>query len=324
MSLDIECLKVSPDSISGWLHLAPALLRTHLTSAVTSQADPDSSLLAWGLTIKSKNLDRPVKVALVLADCDEVTNEADELIDVLSIYSIIVAKKFRRFGFAKHLLGHVITWAKNVGLDGVRLPIPLESKYLEALRSLTPSDAGWIASAGQVVANFSDSESAYELLQRLERSAKLRSRNANWEITSFPDLPNKALQDRIPYAKERGWQVPWDPASGDHRWTPCQKHSRLALCDGEIIGWMITNLVDSNSLHYAKFWIDPGWEKSGAPFALLAEVVRSAHFSDPKDRIKNARFISFVDNYRHHHWMMQKVRPVCDRWMEIANHDLLF
>ena len=98
----------------------------------------------------------------------------------------------------------------------------------------------------------------------------------------------------------------------------------IGIMRWEIIGWMITNLVDSNSLHYAKFWIDPGWEKSGAPFALLAEVVRSAHFSDPQDRIKNARFISFVDNYRHHHWMMQKVRPVCDRWMEIANHDLLF
>ena len=139
MSFDIECLKVSPDSISGWLHLAPALLRTHLTSAATSPADSDSSLLSWGLTIKSKNLDRPVKVALVLADCDEVTNEADELIDVLSIYSIIVAKKFRRFGFARHLLGYVITWAKDVGLDGVRLPVPLESKYLEALKSLTPS-----------------------------------------------------------------------------------------------------------------------------------------------------------------------------------------
>ena len=57
MSLNIECLKVSPGYISGWLHLAPSLLRTHLTSSPTSQADPDSSLLAWGLTIKAKNLD---------------------------------------------------------------------------------------------------------------------------------------------------------------------------------------------------------------------------------------------------------------------------
>ena len=93
MSLNIECLKVSPDDISEWLHLAPALLRIHLISAATSQADPDSSLLAWGLTIKSKNLDRPVKVALVLADCDEVTNEADELIDVLK--AMYVNKTFK-------------------------------------------------------------------------------------------------------------------------------------------------------------------------------------------------------------------------------------
>ena len=73
VSLNIECSKVSPGDISGWLHLAPSKTGTILDIIANSQVDPDSSLLAWGLTIKAKNLDRPVKVALVLADCDEVT-----------------------------------------------------------------------------------------------------------------------------------------------------------------------------------------------------------------------------------------------------------
>ena len=54
----------------------------------------------------------------------------------------------------------------------------------------------------------------------------------------------------------------------------------------EIIGWLISHFVSPDCLRYAKFWVDPGWERSGAPLAMLASVMRSAHFSQDADVFK--------------------------------------
>ena len=324
LSLNIEFVKVDYQSIAEWIHLAPVLLRDHLISQAKEASESESSLKAWGIKIKTRARGQSANVALLLGELDEDLNKDGELLELLSIYSIIVTKKLRRYGLAKSLIANVILWAKDCGLDGVRLPVPLSSQNIDALKALSPSREGWISSTGQVVGDFSDSEAAKVLLERLERSSSYQKRNASWEISEFPKLPNKLLKDRIRVSLENGWQTPWNPDGGDHRWTPCAEYSRLAWDKGEIIGWLITSLVNHNSLHYAKLWVDPGWEKSGAAFAMLSQVVRSAHFANNGKRIKKARFISFNDNYRHHKWMQQKVKPICDKWSEIDNRDFLF
>jgi len=324
LSLNIEYIKIGHENIDEWLHLAPILLQDHLIAQKAEGYDSNSSLLAWGVKIKTSKQKNVANVALLIGEIDVIINKDGNLLELLSIYSIVVAKKLRRYGLARCLIANVILWSKDYGLDGVRLPIPLSSKNINALRSLSRSEEGWISTTGHVVGNVIDSEATKVLLERLERSSSYQRRTASWKITEFPKLPSKIIENRIAFSKEKGWQTPWDPASGDHRWTPCREYSRLAWHNGEIIGWLITSLVSHDSLHYSKLWVDPGWEKSGAAFAMLSEVVRSAHFANDGQRIKNARFISFNDNYRHHHWMKQKIRPICDKWSEIDNRDFLF
>ena len=147
-------------------------------------------------------------MALLLGEIDVIINKDGNLLELLSIYSIVVAKKLRRYGLARCLIANVILWSKDYGLDGVRLPIPLSSKNINALRSLSRSEEGWISTTGHVVGNVIDSEATKVLLERLERSSSYQRRTASWKITEFPKLPSKIIENRIAFSKEKGWQTP--------------------------------------------------------------------------------------------------------------------
>ena len=117
---------------------------------------------------------------------------------------------------------------------------------------------------------------------------------------------------------------PWNPDDEDYQWQPADKYSRLLLNQEEIVGWLITHFVSPDCLRYAKFWVDPGWEHSGAPLAMLASVMRSAHFSGNADVIPKGCFISHPSSHQLHNWTKKQFRPVSDSWVEIENRDLLF
>ena len=105
---------------------------------------------------------------------------------------------------------------------------------------------------------------------------------------------------------------------------PAARYSRLLRHQGKIVGWLITHFVSPDCLRYAKFWVDLGWERSGAPLAMLASVMRSAHFSGDADVIPKGCFISHPSNHMLHHWVAKQFKPVSNSWVEIENRDLLF
>ena len=221
------------------------------------------------------------------------------------------------------LLTHAENWARTHQLSGLHLPVPLQANFTDALRRLTSTDQGWIATRGKVVVGLSIGSAVEGLLQRMENVVSRQARQARWQIAPFPEQQTAELQQRIIMASHSQLAAPWDP-DDDCQWKPAARYSRLLRHQEEIIGWLITHFVSPDCLRYAKFWVDPGWERSGAPLAMLASVMRSAHFNGAADVIPKGCFISHPGNHQLHHWITKQFRPVSESWVEIENRDMVF
>jgi len=242
----------------------------------------------------------------------------------LCIHSVVVAKPFRHQGLGRSLLSHAEHWARTHQLSGLHLPILLKANFTDAMRRLSSTDHGWIATPGKVVVGLSISSAVEALLQRLENVVTRQARHASWQIAPFPEQQTAELQQRIFLASQGQLAAPWNPQDDDSHWQPAARYSRLLRFQGEIIGWLITHFVSPDCLRYAKFWVDPGWERSGASLAMLASVMRSAHFSGDADVIPKGCFIFHPTNHLLHHWVTKQFQPVSDSWVEIENRDLVF
>lgn len=314
-----QCRELDHSSLQDWLHLTSPLLRSYATAAFDSAGSDATVFLALALEGEAQE-----RAALLLAEAiDWATNHQDHY-QPLCILSIVVAKPFRRQGLGRQLLARTEVWARTHQLAGLHIPVPLQSNASDALLRLTSTDQGWTATPGKVVVGLSVSVAVETLLQRLENVVNRQGQYASWQMTAFPEQQTEALQERISMAEAGQVASPWNPEDEDCQWQPAVKYSRLLLHEGEIIGWLITHYVSPNCLRYAKFWVDPGWEQSGAPLAMLASVMRSAHFSGGPDVIQKGCFISHPANKRYHHWVNKLFRSVCDTWVEIENRDLAF
>ena len=242
----------------------------------------------------------------------------------LIVHSLMIKPAFRRQHLARTLMRKIEDWARCHHVDVLRLPLPMPSKYADALLRLTEHDLGWTVKPGKVILTLSIKPDVEHLLSRLEKAATYQARNAKWTITPFPKQQTQSLKNRVALASEGQLAAPWDPDDDLIKWVPSHNYSRLLLYEGEIIGWLITHFVSQDCLRYAKFWVDPGWEKSGAPLALLADVMRSAHFNKHKDVIPKGCLISHPTNPLLHHWIKKQFMPVCDHWIEVKNLDLVF
>ena len=318
-SQSFQCLRLDASSLLHWLHLTSPLLRTYASSALGSQGADDSQLLALALEGQAHE-----RAALLLAEVTDWSINAQSTDQRLCILSVVVAKPFRHQGLGRTLLSHAEHWARTHQLSGLRLPVPLQTKFTDVVRRLASTDHGWTATPGKVVVGLSISSAVEDLLQRLENVVSRQARHASWQMVPFPEQQTAELQQRIALASQSQLAAPWDSEDEDCQWQPAVQYSRLLFHEGEVIGWLITHFVSPDCLRYAKFWVDPGWEHSGAPLAMLASVMRSAHFSGGPDVIQKGCFISHPANKRYHHWVKKLFRPVCDKWVEIENRDLAF
>jgi len=303
------------------------LLRDYV-SAVSQQSEtqsceaPASGLVAFGIDSVGAECEPGLPIGLLLAERVDLARPGFGASTGVLVLSVVVQQAFRRQGYARMLLTGLETWARCQGVDLLRCPIPIPSRSSAALLRLTAPEAGWSTTPGKVVVTLSIKPAVERLLMRLEKAAAYQARSSGWTIAPFPKQQTAALQQRVQRAVDGEVAAPWDPDDADSQWTPATQYSRLLLADGEIIGWLITHFVSSDCLRYAKFWVDPGWEKSGAPLALLADVMRSAHFNAEGAVIPKGCFISHPANPLLHHWIRKQFKPVCDRWLEIENHDL--
>ena len=314
-----RCRQLNASSLQGWLQLTSPLLRSYATAALASEGSDATGFLA--LALEGKDQER---AALLLAEVIDWPSNNQAQAQRLRILSVVVDKPLRRKGLGRQLLAHAEHWAKTHHLAGLNLPVPLQSNSTNALLQLTSTDHGWTGTPGKVIVGLSVSAAVEALVQRLENVVSRQSQHASWQIAPFPEHQTTALQERISMAETGQLGSPWNPDDEDYQWQPADKYSRLLLNQEEIVGWLITHFVSPDCLRYAKFWVDPGWEHSGAPLAMLASVMRSAHFCGITDRIPKGCFISHPENKRYHHWVKKLFRPVCESWIEIQEQSLIF
>ena len=311
-------LQLDAISLPCWLHLVSPLLRTYATMALGSESSQKSKFIALAVEGEDRECG-----GLLLAEVVDFPTDSQGMVQRLCILSVVVAKKFKHRGLEHLLLSYAEDWAITHQLRGLHLPVALQANSSNVLLSLTSTEHGWISSPGKVVVGLSISAKVESLLKRLENVVSRQARQGSWQVAPFPEQQTEALQERITMAEKGQLAAPWDPDDEDYQWKPAAQYSRLVCHKGEIIGWLITHFVSYDCLRYAKLWVDPGWENSGASLAMLASVMRSAHFSDDEDVIQKGCFISHPTNHELHHWIKKQFRPVCDSWIEIENRDLI-
>ena len=231
------------------------------------------------------------------------------------------------------LLKNVVEFTSDQGWSGVHICCPHKGQYGEFVRQLIASDTSWSRKPGKVVVRLSDAQRVGPLLRRLEKAVERKKESAQWSIEPYDPRDMKLWKDRITFSKAHQLGVPWDPDDGSYDWEPSIFYSRILKSQGKIIGWLICHFLSDDTLRYGKLWVDPGWEQSGAPLAMLCDVMRSAHFQASSSTnegetvgypIRSGCLISHPTNRNLHRLVTGKFKPVCDSWTELENYYYYF
>ena len=325
------------DDLSVWEPLLAPLLRPCLQKIKHGCLFEEGDWYAWVIAEKRSWFhrgDRPE--AILLSRVIGWLTDSDESCLMLNVVSIGVtrAKGFDAVSIGSLLLDHAITEAVEAGLHGVTLTTPSEGKYHKFIDELLAAHQGWRLRQGKIVAHLSRCQQTYQLLQRLEHVAERSCRSEGWTIDSYPtDLA--AMKSRIDRSRANGWGIPWDPSDQGCDWSPAWEFSRVVRSGDEIVGWLICHYVQPDLLRYGKLWMDPGWETSGAPLALLAQLIRQAHFPHHNNSnefgfgashpgIHRGCFISHSNNTKLNRLMVNKFKPVADSWVQIDQRYFYF
>ena len=317
-----------------WVRLISPLQRSFIREAPVSDLFQEGSILIWGVSIRQAS-SRPVanKCGVLIAKLIHSFNADGIQINLLSIVSIsFVAPKLSSI-IGPLLLQHVLEFASEHGCAGVHIGCPQIGQYGDFIREITASVGSWSRRPGKVVVRLSDIKRVGPLLTRLENAVERMKGSAQWQIEPYEANSLSQWKERIDFSKQNNRGVPWDPDDQSYDWDPSAKYSRVLKSNDIIIGWLICHLLSSDTIRYGKLWVDPGWEKSGAPLAMLCDVMRSAHFQSTSTTrhgkrigfpISSGCFISHPTNINLHRLVSSKFRPVCDTWTELENYYYYF
>ena len=150
----------------------------------------------------------------------------------------------------------------------------------------------------------------------LEAVVQRQSRDAAWQMEPFPGQLTTALQERITTAEQAEAPAPLDPDPESRQWQPAVEYSRIVVSQGQIIGWLITHFVSTDCLRYAEVLGGSRLGKVSRPLAMLASVMRSAHFCESTHVIPKGCFMFHPSNQPMHHWIKKQFRQSGDGWSE--------
>ena len=330
MNVFIERIDVSADE--QWFDFLSPLQRSYLKQTSIADSNQEPSLLIWGVQIRQETTESAgVKCGVLVAKLIKSLVDNGESSLLLSVVSIVFAAPKVASLLGPLLLQHVVEFASDQGWAGVHIGCPQLGQYGDFVRQLIASDASWSKKPGKVVVRLSNIQRVGPLLTRLEKAVERKKGSAQWEIEPYDPSDMELWKDRIVFSKAHQLGVPWDPDDESYDWEPSLLYSRVLKSNGEIIGWLMCHFLSEDTLRYGKLWVDPGWEHTGAPLAMLCDVMRSAHFQAPsatKDDqaggypIRSGCLISHPTNRNLHRLMTSKFKPVCDSWTELENYYL--
>ena len=311
------------DDLDAWGRLLTPLMRPSLAAIDDSRGFAEGTWMAWGLSSRSWNpLRAEQPLALMLARVTPWLTPQEQACRVLNVVTCGHASDGGDASItrARLLLDQVQMEALDAGLDGVTITSSASGGYHAQINACLAGHPGWTVKPGKTVVHLSRNKRTLQLLERLERAVARSVDARSWSMEPYPRDPHE-MQSRIDESKRNGWGVPWDPGDDTYSWTPAWPHCRVIRAGNKIIGWLICHFVRPDLLRYAKLWVDPGWELSGVPLAMLADVIRRAHF---EGKISSGCFISHPTNERLNRFVSRKFRPVADRWVDTQHHQLFF
>ena len=316
-----------------WNRFLSPLQQSMLGQISASHAVNEGDLLAFGVqVVRDQDAGEIIDCGLLLSKVIVSLNQKGKRSLILSIISLSFVSSKVASALGPLLLQHSVDFALEQGCSGVHIGWPREGHYGGFVRQLT-SSREWSQLPGKVVVRLSDVERVGPLLSRLERSVERKMSGAQWRIEPYQECDVAEWQDRIRFSRQNFLGVPWDPDDLSYSWEPSIPYSRVLKNGETIIGWLICHFLADDTLRYGKLWVDPSWEQSGAPLALLCSVMRAAHFQPRSSSssqvatgypIPKGCFISHPSNRKLHRLMIQKFKPVCDSWTELDNYYLNF
>ena len=311
------------DDLDAWGRLLTPLMRPSLAAIGDSQGFEEGAWVAWGLSTRSWNPFRGEQpCALMLARVIPWFTPQDESCRVLNIVTCVHASDAvdASITHCRLLLDHAQITALDAGLDGVIVTSSSSGHYHVQIETCLAGRRGWTVKSGKTVVHLSRNDRTLQLLQRLERTMARCVDTCSWSMEPYPRNALE-MQARIDQSKRNGWGVPWDPSDDTCSWTPAWPYCKVIRAGNKIVGWLICHFIRPDLLRYAKLWVDPGWELSGAPLAMLADVIRRAHF---EGGISSGCFISHPTNERLTRLVTKKFRPVADRWVDTQHFQFFF
>ena len=332
MNVLIERLDVPLDE--GWSKFLSPLQLSCLSQAPITNSNQEANLLIWGVKIQDERAGSgEVKCGLLVGKLIKSLVDDGECSFFLSVVSIAFPAPKVSSLLGPLLLQHVIEFASKESWSGVHIGCPQKGEYGDFVRQLIASDGSWSKKPGKVVVRLSNIQRVRPLLTRLEKAVERKKGSAQWEIEPYDPSDMELWKDRIAFSKAHQLGIPWDPEDESYDWEPSLLYSRVLKSKGEIVGWLMCHFLSEDTLRYGKLWVDPGWEQSGAPLAMLCDVMRSAHFQAPSlmqedptvgHPIHFGCFISHPTNRNLHRLVTSKFKPVCDSWTELENYYLYF
>ncbi len=318
-----------------WSRFLSPLQRSCLIDAPIADPNKEASFFVWGVQIHKKSTKSDeVKCGVLVGKLIKSLVDDGELSLFLSVVSIVFAAPKVASLLGPLLVQHVMEFASDQGWSGVHIGCPQNGQYGDFVRKLiASSDGSWFKKPGKVVVRLSNIQRVGPLLLRLEKAVERKKGSAQWEIEPYDPSNMQLWKDRIAFSKAHQLGVPWDPDDDSYDWEPSLVYSRVLKSQDEIIGWLMCHFLSDDILRYGKLWVDPGWEQSGAPLAMLCDVMRSAHFQVPSATkegqavgypIPSGCLISHPTNRNLHHLVTSKFKPVCDSWTVLENYYYCF
>jgi hypothetical protein len=320
-----------------WARFIPPLQQSCLRQMVIGDigdAFQVGRFLIWGVRIRQDSSEEiDLKCGVLVAKLIDSLYPNGNRALLLSIASISFVAPKISLSLGPLLLQHVLDFASEHGWAGVHIGCPQNGQYGDFVRQLTASVGSWTRRPGKVVIRLSDIQRVGPLLTRLEKAVERKKGSAQWKIEPYDPKDIEQWKDRIAFSKVHQLGVPWDPDDDSYDWEPACEYSRVLKYNNTVIGWLICHFVGDDVLRYGKLWVDPGWEQSGAPLAMLCDVMRSAHFQ-PRSSTREGQavgypipsgcLISHPSNHNLHRLVTSKFRPVCDTWTELENYYCYF
>ena len=332
MHVFIDRLELTADD--EWARFISPLQRSCLRQMVVDDAFQVGRFLIWGVRIRQDSSEEiDLKCGVLVAKLIDSLYPNGNRALLLSIASISFVSPTISSSLGPLLLQHVLNFASEHGWPGVHIGCPQNGQYGDFVRQLTASVGSWTHRPGKVVVRLSDIQRVGPLLTRLEKAVERKKGSALWKIEPYHFDALNNWRDRIDFSKENNLAVPWDPDDQSYDWEPAREYSRVLKSNNTVVGWLICHFVGDDVLRYGKLWVDPGWEQSGAPLAMLCDVMRSAHFQSTSATrhgkpigfpISSGCFISHPTNSNLHRLVTSKFRPVCDTWTELENYYFYF